>query len=77
MLRRSLLSLTALAALATPALAGNPQQAGFPTSTQTCATHCEGNKSEGRAVGIPAAPDMPRPDGTMRNGLLPNPPTYG
>jgi hypothetical protein len=76
MLRHSLLSLTALAALAAPAFAGAPQQAGFPTGTQTCATHCEG-KSEGRAVGAPAAPDMPRPDGTMRNGLLPNPPTYG
>jgi len=77
MLHRSLLSLTALAALATPAIAGNPQQASFPTTTQTCVTHYEG-KSEGRrAVNIPAPPDMPRPDGTMSNGLLPNPPSYG
>ena len=75
MLRHSLLSLTAFAALATPAIAGAPQQAGFPNSTQTCVTHCEGKS--GGAADVPAPPDKPRPDGTMRNGLLPNPPTYG
>jgi hypothetical protein len=74
MLRYSLLSLTALAALATPAIAGAPQQAASPTGTQTCVTHCEG---KGHAVGIPTPPGTPRPDGTMRNGLLANPPTYG
>jgi hypothetical protein len=78
MLRHSLLSLTALAAFATPALAASPrqQQTGSPTNIQTCVTHCEG-KSEGHAVAIPAPADLPRSDGTMRNGLLPNPPTYG
>jgi hypothetical protein len=55
MLRHYLLSLTALAALATPAIAGNSQQAGFPTSNQTCVALCEG-KSEGRAIGILAPP---------------------
>jgi hypothetical protein len=76
MIRHSLLSLMALAALATPAIAGAPQQVDFPGSAQTCVTHCEG-KSEGHAVAIPAPADLPRSDGTMRNGLLPNPPTYG
>jgi hypothetical protein len=76
MLRHSLLFLMALAALATPALAANPQQASSPSNIQTCVTHCEG-KSEGRPVAIPPPVDLPRSDGTMRNGLLPNPPTYG
>jgi hypothetical protein len=79
MLRRALLSLTALAALAAPAIAGNHTQAGLPTSSQPCAMHSEG-KLEGRAVGgrvCNADSDVPRSDGTMRNGLLPNPSTYG
>jgi hypothetical protein len=76
MLRHSLPSLTLLAAFATPAIAAAPQQASLPPSTQPCVMHCEG-KSELRDAGIPAPPDMPRPDGTMKNGLLPNLPSYG
>ncbi len=75
MVRYSLLCLTAFAALATPAIAGNPPRAGI-TNTQPCVTNYE-RKSEGHAIGIPAPADTPRSDGTMRNGLLPNQPSYG
>jgi hypothetical protein len=79
MLRESLMSLTVLAALAAPAMAGDLRQAGVPASTQPCATHVEGKAGSLAVVGhaCNARSDVPRSDGRMSNGLLPNPQNYG
>jgi hypothetical protein len=81
MLHHYLLPLAVLASLTAPAIADEPVPMHAPTHTplQVCGTpHSDGSAArDGVSARTDGAYPGPRPDGTMNNGLLPNPPTYG